>query len=521
MDKNINLIKPITKYKKTQKKKRSLGIKLIKIFLFLFLAYFIIAFALSSKVIFSQDSLGRILAKLPVVSQIKTILGVEDLLTGQNNDRVNILLTGIGGSGHDGALLTDSIMLISVRLSTQEISLISVPRDLYVKIPGNGWQRINHANAYGELNDYPGGGSALLAKTMEKTFGIPIDYWLRIDFTGFKQLIDDIGGVDIYVDREFIDTQYPTQNFGIQTISFKQGYQHLNSERALQFARSRHGNNGEGSDFARSKRQQKILLAIKDKILSWKFLTNPNQLYKLYENIRQHIQTNITPAQFPDLINLTKNLDFNSLKHYVIDDSPGGLLKPMVTDAGAQVLVPKAGDLSELQAFIENIFIVREIQQNNVSVIIINGTTVDGLASYIGYNLNSWGFNIQRLLTAPQQNFEKTVIYDLTHGQQMIALKILKQRLKANTTEQLPSFIKNILPTELKTNLTTGFVVVVGADQQRAIKNIMEWRRRQELLQALKEQAANKKSSTTPQNIHENNTQDKPKTQKNNPVKQN
>ena len=252
-------------------------------------------------------------------------------------------------------------------------------------------------------------------------------------------------------------------------------------------------------------------ITIKDKILSWKFLTNPNKLYKLYENIRQHVQTNITPAQFPDLINLTKNLDFNSLKHYVIDDSPGGLLKPMVTDAGAQVLIPKAGDLSELQAFIKNIFIVREIQQNSVPVIIINGTTIDGLATYIGDNLTSWGFNIQRLLTAPRQDFEKTVIYDLTHGQQMATLKILKQRLKANTAVQLPDFIKTILPTKIKTDPIKGFVVVVGTDQQRAIKNIMEWRRRQELLQRLKKQVINEESSSTVQSLPKNDTQNKTK----------
>ena len=509
MDKNINLIKPIIEYQKPQKRKRGLAAKLLKIFLFVLLTYFVVVFILSSKVIFSQNNLGQVLAKLPVVNQIRSILGVEDFLTGQNDDRVNILLSGIGGSGHDGALLTDTIMLVSIRLSTQEINLISIPRDLYIKIPGNGWQRINHANAYGELNNYPGDGSALLAKTVEKTFGVPIDYWLRIDFTGFKQLIDDLGGIDVYVDHNFTDNQYPTLDFGVQTISFQQGYQHLNSERALEFARSRHGDNGEGSDFARSKRQQKILLAVKDKILTWKFLTNPNKLYKLYENIKQHIQTNITPAQFPDLINLIKNLNFASLKHYVIDDSAGGLLKPIITDAGAQVLIPKAGDLSELKDFVKNIFVVREIQQNKVPVIIINGTTVDGLATYIGYNLKSWGFNIQRLLTAPQQNFEKTVIYDLTHKQHLMALKMLKQRLKANTTEQLPDSLKTILTDNKKTAQFNGLIVVIGVDQQRAIKNIMEWKRRQAALQTIKEQKEKEKSSSTsPATLPENKTKE-------------
>jgi len=482
--------------------------RLLKICFFAFIVLIILMSVFSYKVTLSRESALNGLGRLPVIKQFRQLMGMENL-KGELDNRINFLLLGQGGVGHEGPYLTDTIILGSIIPSTGNVALISIPRDLYVDIKSYGWHKINSANSIGEMNHYKNGGAGFAAKTIENIFDLPIHYWLRIDFNAFKEIINNLNGITVCVDRSFEDKNYPTENFKTEIIKFKAGCQKMDGATALKFARSRHGDNGEGSDFARSKRQQKILLAVKDKILTWKFLTNPNKLYKLYENIKQHIQTNITPAQFPDLINLIKNLNFASLKHYVIDDSAGGLLKPIITDAGAQVLIPKAGDLSELKDFVKNIFVVREIQQNKVPVIIINGTTVDGLATYIGYNLKSWGFNIQRLLTAPQQNFEKTVIYDLTHKQHLMALKMLKQRLKANTTEQLPDSLKTILTDNKKTAQFNGLIVVIGVDQQRAIKNIMEWKRRQAALQTIKEQKEKEKSSSTsPATLPENKTKE-------------
>ncbi|PIP75236.1 hypothetical protein COW86_04900, partial [Candidatus Kuenenbacteria bacterium CG22_combo_CG10-13_8_21_14_all_39_9] len=294
---NINLVQGTIEEKRRPKKKRTFLQKLVRSLLFILIAYFIISFFLSSKIIFSQETLGAAISKLPVISQLRSILGANDVLSGKDENRLNLLIMGIGGTGHEGALLTDTMMLASVDLSTNQASLISIPRDLLVKIPNNGWQRINHANAYGDLNNYPGGGSALAAKTVEDTFGVPIDYYLRLDFSGFTSMIDDLGGIDVSVDRFFVDNQYPTEDYKVMTISFNQGIEHMDGQRALQFARSRHGDNGEGSDFARAKRQQKILFAVKDKILNWKTLANPNRVYNIYNNITKNIQTNIKPGQ--------------------------------------------------------------------------------------------------------------------------------------------------------------------------------------------------------------------------------
>ena len=484
---NINLVQGSIEEKRRPKKKKTFFQKFVRFLIFILIAYFIISFFLSSKVIFSQQSIGAAIGKLPVVSQIRSILGAGDILEGADEDRVNFLMMGIGGAGHDGALLTDTMMLSSVQLSTDQASLISIPRDLLVKIPDNGWQRINHASAYGDLNDYEGGGSALAAKTIEDTFGVPIDYYLRIDFTGFMGVIDDIGGIDVYIDRSFTDNQYPTEDYEVMTVSFEEGLEHMDGKRALIYARSRHGDNGEGSDFARSKRQQKILFAVKDKILNWKTLANPNRVYKIYNNVNKNIQTNISPGQLPELLNLMKAIDFETIEHHVIDDSPGGLLKPIITEDGAQVLVPKSGDLDELKDFVNNIFVVKEIMDRDVGVIIANGTIIEGLATFTGSNLESWGFNIERLITSPDQDYEKTVIYDLT-GTEDEALKILKKRLSANTVGELPDFLR---PLQFRFNdqgieekIEADFLIVIGSDQERAIKAVEEWHAEQAKLKA-------------------------------------
>jgi len=468
------------------KKKRGFFYKLSRLCLICFVVIFIILFMLSYKAIFSQETLGRTLVKLPVVSQIKNIFGAEDTVITQDADRINFLLMGIGGSGHEGALLTDTMMLASIKLSTNQIALISIPRDLLVEIPGNGWQRINHASAYGEINKYPGGGSALAAETVEKTFGIPIHYWLRIDFSGFEKVIDSLGGIDVEIERSFTDNQYPTEDFKVQTISFEQGIEHMNGDRALKFARSRHGDNWEGSDFARSKRQQKILMAVKDKVLNWKTIINPNRLYNIFNQVKNHTETNIESWQLPELAGILKNIDFNSIEHYIIDDSPGGLLKPIITPEGAAVLAPKSGDLSELNDFVANIFVVKNLTDRKIEIIIANGTDIEGLATYTGSTLSSWGFTISRLVNSPRQDFEKTVIYDLSNGQEKEALKIIKNRLNTNASSNLPEFLQPLL---YKNNqqgeqikIEASFLIVTGSDQKKSIEAIEQWQAEQNRL---------------------------------------
>ncbi len=488
---------PALNEKEVGEKKHGWFYKTLRLLVFCFVGLFVLTWILSSQAVFSKGSLGRTIGRLPIISQFRMILGDADELAGTNDDRINFLLMGIGGTGHDGALLTDTIIIGSLKLSTREAALISIPRDLLVKIPGNGYQRINNASAYGDVNNYPGGGSALAAETVSQVFGIPIHYWLRIDFTGFKKVIDELGGVDVEIDKTFTDSQYPTNDYEVQTITFEQGTEHMDGERALQYARSRHGNNGEGSDFARSRRQQKILLAAKNKLVSWKIFLNPNKLYKIFDAVKDNIQTNVATWEIPEIVNIAKDIDLKTVKNYVLDNAPGGLLKSTITEGGAFVLVPKSGDYGDFQYFAQNIFTLKQIAEKNIKTIVVNGTSIDGLATYMASGLESIGFVVERIANSPNQNFEKTVVYDLSGGQEDEALAFLKNKFNAHTSNDLPEFLA---PLQYRQNeqgaeekIEATFMVVTGYDRQDDIEIINEWRAKQEAMsQATTTEAANR-----------------------------
>ena len=186
-----------------------------------------------------------------------------------NENRINILLLGIDRrSGTGWGHLTDTIIIVTVDRANKTAGMLSIPRDLYLSIPGYGENRINTANPFGYRYNYPGGGPALLKRTIEVNFGIPIDYYVMIDFQGFEKIIDALNGIDINVPRKLVDTQYPDPLPGdpghFKTVSFNAGYQHMDGTRALQYVRSRMST----SDFDRGDRQQRMLLAIREKALN-------------------------------------------------------------------------------------------------------------------------------------------------------------------------------------------------------------------------------------------------------------
>ncbi len=248
----------------------------------------------------------------------------QDLI-GENDDRINFLLLGIGGAGHEGPNLTDTILLASLRPSDGKVAVMSIPRDLGADIPGLGFRKINEAYAYGILNKETEGGLNLVKQTVENITGLVIPYVAVVDFEGFRQFIDSVGGIDVTVLNSFVDNNYPTKNFGIKTIAFTAGLQHLDGERALEFARSRHGCCNEGSDFARSKRQKLILEALEnnDKVNDY---MSPRKILNLYDLFKQYVATTLT---IPELARLPKLLDGVKPENIVLwqlDDGPDGLL---------------------------------------------------------------------------------------------------------------------------------------------------------------------------------------------------
>jgi LCP family protein required for cell wall assembly len=265
----------------------------------------------------------------------------------EGNPRVNILLVGLDqrGQAQHRSFRTDTIMVASLHADTNEALLFSIPRDLYVEVPGHGKQRINTAHVLGETQNYPGGGPALLMDTIQQDFGIPLSGYVMINFQGFRETVDLLGGVDIYVDKEIWDNHYPDDRGGEITIHIPAGQQHMDSEALLVYCRTRHGSD----DFDRMARQQKALVALGKKALSLQMLT---RLPELLQTMSDTFYTDLSPATLIQLASLAARVDPDNIKSVVIDRS---VLDPSQRQPGDEpsLLYP---DWDKIHALVEEAF---------------------------------------------------------------------------------------------------------------------------------------------------------------------
>ena len=427
-------------------------------FIIYLLAIFIIAFLVFSyQVVFTNNSVSDIFSgKVNIFSQLSILAGDGNRLRGEANDRINVLLLGMGGAGHEGPYLTDTVILASVKPSIKKIAMVSIPRDLYVDVPGYGWWKINNANSFGEEND-PGKGGELVREVVAKTFNIEVPYYIRVDFSGFEKIIDDLDGIKVNVERGFTDYQYPTEDFKYQVIAFAAGPQTMDGDAALKFARSRHGNAGEGSDFARSQRQQKILQAVKARVLSYSFFLSPRKIKNISADLSNHLRTNFAPWELVRLIDILEGVDTDNIISKVLDDSPGGLLYPNIIN-GAYVLQPKGDDFSQIQYMTKNIFKKEESLTENKTITaeINNGTEIPGMASRLATELKFLGYQVNKLGNAPVQNYAATEIYQLSSRSLPEEVAYLENKFKTKIQDTVPQWIKDAAAPEL------DFFIILG-----------------------------------------------------------
>lgn len=381
-----------------------------------------------------------------IFTQIKHLVTSADReLRGEADDRINILLLGIGGGEHIGPLLTDTIMLVSVQPSTKKVAMISVPRDLLVDIPNIGRGKINHAYALIEASR-PGSGGEIISLVIEDIFSLPVHYFVRVDFDGFARFIDELGGISVNVEQTLDDPYFPvagkenaTSSQRYEHLIIEKGIRYMNGETALKYVRSRMAYGTEGSDFARAKRQQKILLAIKDTALSPNTLFNIPKLNRTLNVLYDHIDTNLEFWEMLRVYDLGRETSSSNIINIVLDDGPTGPLKAETVD-GAFVLVPKTFGWSDLQYIANNVFDqtkvktlpihqpidtdndtsaedyrkkVLEKQKKEVRIEIQNGTTISGLAKRTADYLSGIGYHVVQFGNAPVKTYKKTLIYDL------------------------------------------------------------------------------------------------------------
>lgn len=360
--------------------------------------------------------------------------GNTNYLKGEANGRVNVLLLGVGDDGHDGATLSDTIIIASYDVKTKSVALFSLPRDLYVQIPGYGYAKINEAHSDGEQGN-KSGGPDLAKKTVENVINLPIHYYVRVDFSGLAEMVDAIGGVTVDVENSFCDYAYPTERKGdTSKVCFDKGKQNMNGTKALQYSRSRHALGVEGSDFARSKRQQRLLMAIKDKALSGSTLTNPKKMIELIEALGKHLKTDAQIAEMLRVFELAKGIDGSKIISKNFDNSPEGLL---VSSSGAEgyILKPISGNFKEIQAIIKNIFSVIVMREEKASVALYNGTWNTGLATRLAEKMKTDGYNITISSDADTKNVSKTTIIDYTNGSKPETVKMLEAKFDVRATK--------------------------------------------------------------------------------------
>jgi LCP family protein required for cell wall assembly len=286
----------------------------------------------------------------PAASGLPTpeALAVEDPTLRPLQRTRNILLVGTDQRDLDYVGRTDTIMVLAIDAPNNRASLISFPRDMYLPIPGVGYSRINMAYAYGEERQ-PGGGLPLLMSTIERNFGIPIERYVRIDFSGFEGVVDALGGVDVVVDCPLYD-ELIFRYFQVYTL--EAGAYRMNGEQALYYARSRKTT----SDFDRARRQQRVLLALRDRILDGNMLP---RIPALWLAMREVVDTNLGPADIADLAKLGASLGGNDLRGMVIRYP---LVADWTTPQGGMVQLP---DLPAINAALDEVWQRPPLQVTN------------------------------------------------------------------------------------------------------------------------------------------------------------
>ncbi len=253
------------------------------------------------------------------------------------SDELNILLLGTDHRpGDDPSWRTDTIIIVAIRPKTKSVGLLSIPRDLWVQIPGYGPGRINTADFIGESIYGPGGGPRLLEATLHENLGIPVHAYARIHFDGLVRIVDSLGGVTVEVDRYFdevMDEGTPYASY----FSLAPGKQRLDGPTALAYARSRKGS----SDLDRCRRQQQLLLAIRDAALRPSVLP---QIPGLIAALADTIETNLPVDKILSLVPLACQLDATSYRTQVLD---GTMVSDWITPAGAMVLLPNTARIRQ------------------------------------------------------------------------------------------------------------------------------------------------------------------------------
>ncbi len=363
-------------------------------------------------------------------------------IQGEQSGVVRILLLGIGGEGHDGPYLSDTIILAQIKLDTGEVSLTSIPRDYQVKLGTQGYRKINFAFSEGYTKNKNWNEAGQLARDVVSDIsGLDIPYFAVVDFSGFEQAVNQVGGLDVTVQRTFTDYQYPDNKDGyLPPQTFTAGAQHFDGTKALIFARSRHAAGPEGSDFSRSQRQQLIIGAFQDKVKALNLFTDTATLSHLFQTFASHFHTNLTPGQLLRLAKIGSTVNKNNITSTSLDPSTGLVCPEITVETKAYVLVPCAGKTTDdIKSYFANSLTVGKLTKEK-SVVWI-ATTSPNAPAYkrISANLEEAGITVWPINYNDVEP-ETSVIYQI--NSKPFTATFIKDLLKAREVTVPPPNIR-------------------------------------------------------------------------------
>ena len=413
------------------------------------------------------------------LGQLKDLLfSSEEILEGEGENRINILLIAIGGEGHKGRNLADTIMVASIRPQDNSVALLSIPRDLYVQVPEEDYYtKINAVHAYGE-SQKKGDGPKLLQKKIEEITGLPIHYYARIDFTAFKHIVDAVGGLNITIENSFEDYWHK--------ISFPAGTEKMNGERSLAYVRARYIRGPEGGDFKRAARQQQVLLSLKEKVFSIQTALDFRAISSILSSLSENIITNMQLWEMKRFYELARIIDQSEVRSIVLTTGHNGVLIGSTEVLGgvpASILKPRTGDYTEIQKLAANIFSEEvsttvtpqkeaEIPEpeptkeaevegtqkeiSKPSVEIRNGTSINGLAKKVSDALTGKGYEVTSVGNAKDKATIKTTAYAISTKQNDKAKQVAND-INAASDSGLPSGEKET---------SANVLVILGTDAE-------------------------------------------------------
>jgi LCP family protein required for cell wall assembly len=389
----------------------------------------------------------------PVAVDIPSWDGVE---------RVTVLVLGIDERKQEtGPFRTDTMLLLTIDPASKTAGMLSIPRDLWVQIPAMDTDgKINTAHFLGDAYGYPGGGPALAVETVQESLGIPIDYYVRVNFNAFEQVVDAIGGVDICVPETIDDPEYPAfDNYGFDPLHIDAGCQPMDGALALKYARTRHS----GTDFDRAKRQQQVLLAIRDKVVKQNLLPQlVTQAPTLLDTLQTAVKTDLSLEQMIELAKLATQIDPKNIKQATIDENMVvGYNTP--TDPPQNVLVPIRDKIRALRDQFFN-SVPTSSSSGTAPALVVgqarirleNGTKFNGLAARTGDRLKAQGFNVVEIESADRFDYSQSQI--ISYAADPTAAEAVAQTLGLPLSAIVTS----------TANSTIDLKVILGGDYQEA-----------------------------------------------------